>query len=1552
MRILKKVLCFLLVFMMCAMPVSISVIDNMRGSMVIKAESNTYVVKSTNEAMSWLNSTAYNNMGENVSWKAGYGGNAGQCVGLIVDYCAYITGDYPDLKKRLWPHVDYAAQLATYSGKGEDYDHNVFTKIEGEAPVKGDILIYTGGYKGYGHVAIYESDDTMWHQNYKGHQYVEKVSGNYRTYDSNLSYWGVLRPKFKTFPAVKSIFVSQKSSTGYTITVKFESDKGIDRVQFPTWTEKKAGKDLKSDWITNTKDYGGTKNNSTWTYSVSFSDKKFNNTTGKYFTDIYVYDKNGNSQCISDQRTVIVYNYPKSAEIELAKDSIYSLTPKCASKTETKMYLDLNANNSADGTNIHIYEENGTPAQEFIFTKDKNGYYRISAKDSGKPIELAGGKNADPVNVQLGSWDNKAYQKWKIYDVGDGYYNIVSAKNENLCLDVAGAGTTNATNVQVCAWNGTNAQKWKLKKVTKKDKLSVAASDTTVTYDGKAHTITVNPSKNTTITYSDKKDGTYTSKAPTITNVGTKTVYWKATNPEYSKDASGSNKIKITKAENPTKVKGYEGVYDGKAHGLSIKKVPDGSKVYYKTGLLSGWSEKKVTRKKVGTTTVEYKIVNDNYKELKGTAKIVIKKAEEEKKEEPKEDTTKKEPDNGNTTSGSGSDSGGGGGSSSGGSGGSSGGSSSGSSGGSSGGSSSGSTGGSSESTEIKKYTVSGDSILFGAYEQDNNFENGAEPIEWEILDENEKGIFVLSKYILDFQPYNTDDEDTTWENCSLRTWLNKTFYDAAFDEAAKSRIITITNENTDNLHYKTKGGEDTQDKVFCLSFDEVWDNYVFNTIWGGPNHGLGGYCEDLITVASDYSVESGINANSISESMEDDFFAFYSCKDLEDDYGSEYMGSNIGRWWLRSPGTNSSCACVVWYDGYVETGVDDDIDSACGVRPAMYLQRIPGDNTKYSFDPVKIDNTSFPDENFRKYVEENFDDNNDGIISGKEARAAKSISPEFNSDEDKISSYKGIEYFTKLKKLISYNGYYNEDLTSIDLSKNTKLQELAIPDANIKILDLSNNVFLKKLECYGMPLDELDVSKNVNLESLDCCFIELSKLDLSQNVNLEYLNCQFCSLPALDLSNNRKLKTVYCCFNDITEINLTNNEELEAFDCKDNKISSLDVKNMTKLQHLGCGYNELAILDVSNNIKLEELQCENNKLTNLSVADCTLLRWIWCSDNDLQTIDLSQNTSLTSLQCENNKLQSLDLSNCSEIKQICCEGNCLISLDVSNATNLEELRCNENQLTVLNLKDCKSLESLYCWENKLAVLDVSKNTNLKDLFCDHNQLQSLDLSENIMLYHFSCYNNKIESLDLSKNTELGWIDCSDNLLTTIDVSKNTGLYTLYCSNNKLTSIDVSMIEEFGHLICNDNFLTEIDLSHNTELESLECSNNLLTTLDVSGNENLDRLECSGNKLTELNLDNNKELSNLCCSGNSLTTLDLSKNTKMYDLDCSSNQLTNLDLTNNAKLIWLNCSQNQLTSLDVSCCGGDDQEMWICIDSGVNVIFGSVGVSIEEFDAA
>ncbi|MCH5179265.1 MAG: leucine-rich repeat domain-containing protein, partial [Prevotellaceae bacterium] len=90
----------------------------------------------------------------------------------------------------------------------------------------------------------------------------------------------------------------------------------------------------------------------------------------------------------------------------------------------------------------------------------------------------------------------------------------------------------------------------------------------------------------------------------------------------------------------------------------------------------------------------------------------------------------------------------------------------------------------------------------------------------------------------------------------------------------------------------------------------------------------------------------------------------------------------------------------------------------------------------------------------------------------------------------------------------LAYLSCPDNQLTRLDVTKNTALTTLSCGYNALTSLDVSNNTALTTLRCYHNQLTSLDVSKNTALTSLECCNNQLTGLDVSKNTTLKFLNC------------------------------------------------------------------------------------------------------------------------------------------------------------------------------------------------------------------------------------------------------------------------------------------------------------------------------------------------------------------------------------------------------------------------------------------------------------
>lgn len=108
-----------------------------------------------------------------------------------------------------------------------------------------------------------------------------------------------------------------------------------------------------------------------------------------------------------------------------------------------------------------------------------------------------------------------------------------------------------------------------------------------------------------------------------------------------------------------------------------------------------------------------------------------------------------------------------------------------------------------------------GSIIKFGSYEQDNNYNNGDEDIEWIVLDVKDNKLLLLSKYVLDATQYTYSEYGSTWKDSSANDYLIDNIYTDAFSYQERKKLTTGTIESE-------KGSFTSTDKVFTLSSDEI----------------------------------------------------------------------------------------------------------------------------------------------------------------------------------------------------------------------------------------------------------------------------------------------------------------------------------------------------------------------------------------------------------------------------------------------------------------------------------------------------------------------------------------------------------------------------------------------------------------------------------------------------------------------------------------------------------------------------------------------------------
>ncbi|HSD08635.1 T9SS type A sorting domain-containing protein [Flavobacterium sp.] len=562
------------------------------------------------------------------------------------------------------------------------------------------------------------------------------------------------------------------------------------------------------------------------------------------------------------------------------------------------------------------------------------------------------------------------------------------------------------------------------------------------------------------------------------------------------------------------------------------------------------------------------------------------------------------------------------------------------------------------------------------------------------------------------------------------------------------------------------------------------------------------------------------------------------------------------------------------------------------------------------------------------------------------------------------ISNLTGIQDFISLQQLYAYNN----NLTSIDISKNTNLTNVDLSSNKIAFVDLTNNVNLTNIDLGSNKITSIDLTKNINLKNVIVDNNQINNLDLTKNTKLTYLLASSNNLVALDVSKNTELGQIWCQNNQIRTLDFSQNAKLYQVLASNNKLVNLNIKN---------GANTLLVTTSGNNGGLNFTQ--NPDLKCIQVDNVTYSDTNWSTKKDASAtyssdacpviipytlipdsnfedklialgIDKDGKNGkvatmsiapLTTLNVSNSNITDLTgIEEFTSLSTFDCTNNLLKTINVSKNLALTNLNVSKNQLTILSVTQNLSLNTLNCSNNAITALDVSKNTLLSNLNCNSNSISVLNVSNNALLSNLDCNSNSISVLDVSRNTKLSILSCSFNKIINLDISKNLILKELECSNNNLYNLNLkngnnSNMERviFGNFTSNPN-LTCI------QVDNAAYSTSNWIAKDATANYSEDCVPFIKytlipdpnfeKKLISLGIDSGVvdgkvETSKIAtltslyiynCSISDLTGIQ--DFISLESLECGANKLTILDVSNNLNLKYLNCNSNAITNINLS----------------------------------
>jgi Leucine-rich repeat (LRR) protein len=557
--------------------------------------------------------------------------------------------------------------------------------------------------------------------------------------------------------------------------------------------------------------------------------------------------------------------------------------------------------------------------------------------------------------------------------------------------------------------------------------------------------------------------------------------------------------------------------------------------------------------------------------------------------------------------------------------------------------------------------------------------------------------------------------------------------------------------------------------------------------------------------------------------------------------------------------------------------------------------------NTSFS-ETDYCDYTAIPDIDFENEL--NLLGLDDILGDGQIPTVAIDTVVNLNIPNKNISNLSGIEDFASLTSLdVSDN-----NLTTLDLSQNVVLVELAAYNNQLTSIDLNNNTAIFEVDAFGNQLTTLNVTNCIALERLYLDNNNFTSLDLSTNTSLRRLIINDNNLENLNVRNGNNANMNF--------FNTTNNPNLTCILVDDVTFATNNFTNIdpqTNFSTTYCSYTQIPDANFEttlNNLGYDDiagdgqvptalievvtmLNIEFSNITDVTgIEDFTALQSFIANNNSISSIDVSSNANLETLRLITNQLTALDVSQNTNLKNLAVDDNMMESLDLSNNTLLETITLTVNSLSFVNMQNGNNAN--------ITTFNADANPDLTCILVDNlaNNYGSWVLDAATSLTDTYCRYTQIPDANFETAlNNLGLDDtAADGQVPTALIETVTSL-----SVNAANIADLTGIEDFTSLdilFAFGNSLTSIDLSNNVNLQTLIINGNNITALDLSANPNLTTLEAASNNISQLNITNNLNLVNINVDNNALTNLDFSMLTNLEDVNVANNQLTYFNIKN------------------------------------------------------
>ena len=555
---------------------------------------------------------------------------------------------------------------------------------------------------------------------------------------------------------------------------------------------------------------------------------------------------------------------------------------------------------------------------------------------------------------------------------------------------------------------------------------------------------------------------------------------------------------------------------------------------------------------------------------------------------------------------------------------------------------------------------------------------------------------------------------------------------------------------------------------------------------------------------------------------------------------------------------------------------------------------------------------------------------------------------------------------FTKLTNLDILNLNHNE-LTDIDLSKNTKIRALYVSDnpfteATPLVIGEKDSLIILEIPMVGYLDPNFDLTKYPKMKSFDAYYTRtLTKIDPTNCPDLLQLTLEMTDVASVDVTKNPHLRILNVSETKVTELDLSQNKELLELYCT--HVSGFVNKGAYKFK----------TLDVSNSRWLYRLNCAGNALTTLNFyhptpTDSAGLVSLDASDNYLTHMDLSNQNFLNYVHIQNNCMDFATLPRDSGVwqdyqysqralpmKPVYKEGD---TIDLSSRVLRRGFLTDVVVYAIpMNTTDSFVLldTSYYSFNDTTGILVLKKAYQDSvvieymndafpnaDLFTEPFMVKTAsDYGKPTKVMSFTTYDSFISfSVGLygasAENPITFWVDLGTQELkpfvaksettpvranvsgakgygpVAIYVPDGTNISALSIKNLYVSSIDLSQLNGLRELTLSNVQLYSIDLTYNRLLEVLDLSHNNLSTLNLEGESDY----FNKNLLHTLDISYN-QIDN---TGNNASNFKLSPLLAMLHFNAAHNKLGDIDFSDADNLLTLDVSYNNMERLDFQHC--------------------------------